>query len=255
MSNLEQYRASESEKMRTSDLLGLIPEAGRNALDVGAREGFFSRLLAERFDSVTALDLSVPHVDHPRVTNVAGDVTKLQFPDNSFDFVFCAEVLEHIPDLAQACSELARVAKRHVLIGVPFQQDLRLYKTLCRSCGKHNPPYGHVNSFTDDRLRGLFPGLEAEKVSLVGQRHEATNWLADFLMDLGQNPWGTYTQDEPCIHCGAPLQPPVAPNLAAKLGARLIAIQSRISSPSANWIHVLFSKRAAAPSVDLPRAA
>lgn len=255
MSHLETYRASDSEKSRSADLLALIPKNLRSALDVGAREGYFSKLLAERFSTVTALDLSKPNVDHPRVRNVAGDVTKLQFPDNSFDFVFCAEVLEHVPSLEAACQELARVARHSVLIGVPFQQDLRLFKTLCRSCGKHNPPYGHVNSFTEKRLRGLFGGLDVRTVSLVGERREATNWVADFLMDLGRNPWGTYSQDEPCIHCGAKLQAPVSPNLPAKLAARIIGLQSRLSPPSPNWIHVLFSKRAAEPAVDLPLSA
>src|SRR5271166_757763 len=110
MSNLELYRASDREIARTADLLRLLPRGRRSVLDVGARDGHFSRLLTEYFSEVTALDLKQPDFDIPRVRTVAGDVTKLDFDAGSFDCVFCAEVLEHIPDVENACKEILRVA-------------------------------------------------------------------------------------------------------------------------------------------------
>lgn len=50
--DLSAYRASTSERERTNDLLRLMPNSGDIALDVGARDGHFSRLLAERFATV-----------------------------------------------------------------------------------------------------------------------------------------------------------------------------------------------------------
>ncbi len=106
------------------------------ALDVGARDGFISRLLAGHFPFVTALDLELPSIDHERVQSVKGNIAALDFPDASFDLVFCAEVLEHIPKdlLGTACRELARVSKEYVLIGVPYKQDIRVGRTMgcCR---------------------------------------------------------------------------------------------------------------------------
>ena len=32
--------------------------------------------------------------------------------------------------------------------------------------------------------------------------------LSTLLLDLAGNPFGTYDQEEPCIHCGAKLKPP-----------------------------------------------
>ena len=51
------------------------------------------------------------------MTPVAGDVTNLDFPDRSFDCVFCAEVLEHIPVnlLEVACRELTRVTNEYLV--------------------------------------------------------------------------------------------------------------------------------------------
>lgn len=53
--------------------------------------------------------------------DVIASVTKLPFPDKSFDVSCAFEVLEHLPfdQFQPALTELARVAKTHVLISVP----------------------------------------------------------------------------------------------------------------------------------------
>jgi 2-polyprenyl-3-methyl-5-hydroxy-6-metoxy-1,4-benzoquinol methylase len=114
MSNIEQYRASENERARTADLLPILPRGRRPVLDVGARDGQLSRLLTEYFDEVTALDLQKPGFEFARVVTVAGNVTKLEFADDAFDCVFCAEVLERIPDLTTACQEILLTAKLRI---------------------------------------------------------------------------------------------------------------------------------------------
>ncbi len=124
--DLEKYPLTEMDLVRVRDLMRILPKGGRSALDVGALWGYFSEFLSSHYGHVTALDLEKPQWELPRVTPVAGDITRLQFPDNTFDLVFCAEVLEHIPQLTQATSELARVTRKHLVIGVPFEQDLRL---------------------------------------------------------------------------------------------------------------------------------
>ena len=247
MSDLEQYRASEEEKARTADLLRVLPNGRRSVLDIGARDGHFSRLLTEHFAEVTALDLQRPRFEFPQVVTIAGDVTKLDFAADSFDCVFCAEVLEHIPGLQGACKEIVRIARNEIIIGVPFRQDLRFGRTTCRACGRTNPPWGHVNSFEEDRLSSLFSGLRVISRSFVGATTAATNPLSAFLMDLAGNPWGTYNQEEPCIHCGAKLIPPESRQIGQKvcsaIAARINRLQALFTRPHANWIHLVFSKR------------
>jgi ubiquinone/menaquinone biosynthesis C-methylase UbiE len=133
------YRTSESERARTADLLRIVPKNRRSVLDIGARDGFFSSLLRDHFDQITALDLQMPRFQMEGVNKVQGDVTRLDFPDNAFDVVFCAEVLEHVPRLEQACREIARVARHEAVIGVPYKQDIRFNRTTCRSCGGVSP--------------------------------------------------------------------------------------------------------------------
>lgn len=241
-------RTSDQEMARTRDLFDLIPNQGKTALDIGARDGYFSRLLAERFEHVVALDLEKPDIDHPRIEPVKGDASQLDFGDNAFDFVVCAEVLEHIPPhlLEQVCREIVRVAEQVVVIGVPYKQDLRLGRTTCQACGKVSPSWGHVNSFDENRLKALFQGLALTRVSYVGSSTNSTNAISAALMDFAGNPYGTYEQEEHCLWCDNVLMRPthrtLTQKMATKLALTLNNTQRLFSRPRANWIHLRFEK-------------
>ena len=249
--DLTKYRVSALEIERTEDLISFFknnPNSGKNALDIGARDGHFSKILAAHFNDVTALDLEKPSIHQDNITCIKGDVTNLDFSDNTFDFVFCAEVLEHIPPslLEKACSELSRVSRKFLLIGVPYKQDIRVGRTTCYSCGKKSPPWGHVNSFDRKRLKNLFPLFNINKVSFIGKNNAHTNSISTFLMDLAGNPYGTYKQEEPCIHCGKKLKDPPERNILQKVFTRVAFyvkdIQRPFSREHSNWIHILFEK-------------
>ena len=240
------YRTSESERSRTADLLRIVPKNRRSVLDIGARDGFFSALLREHFEQVTALDLQMPRFQIEGVKKVQGDVTRLDFHDNHFDVIFCAEVLEHVPQLEQACREIARVAGHEVVIGVPYKQDIRANRTTCRSCGRVSPGWGHVNSFDERKLERLFAPLKLVSTSFIGRNGDRTNALSVTLMDFAGNPWGTYDQEEPCVHCGSKLttagERSFAQRLSSAAAYRLNVLQGKIARPHANWIHVVFEK-------------
>jgi len=208
--DLTEYRASYSEQQRTTDLLRLMPPRGRNALDIGARDGHFSVLIADRFESVTALDLPERSISHQKIRCVKGNAAEMPFTGGSFDFVLCTEVLEHVPpaQLPKVCQEIERVSSSQILIGVPYKQDIRVARTTCHSCGKPNPPWGHVNSFDEQRISNLFTLSKVEAVSFVGHNSSQTNRLSAALMDFAGNPYGTYDQEEACIHCGRRLIAP-----------------------------------------------
>jgi len=61
-----------------------------------------------------------------------GDVHQLAYPDATFDIVICGWVLEFCSDVAKACSEISRVAKRGGIICIggmhhPSSTDMRTY--------------------------------------------------------------------------------------------------------------------------------
>ncbi len=255
--DLFKYHSSDREKERIADLMKLsecFDEEGfpldiETALDVGARDGFISRLLAERFSRVTSLDLEKPTIDHQRITCVKGDITSMDFPDNSFDLIVCTEVLEHIPTklLSKACDELIRVSKRFVLIGVPYKQDIRVGRTTCSICGNKNPPWGHVNIFDYKQLQRLFPLCKVVNKSFVGTTTNRTNFISCLLNDMAGNPNGTYSQEEPCVHCNARLKPPNERknglvHVLTKASSCARKVQSLFLKPQPNWLHVLFEK-------------
>jgi SAM-dependent methyltransferase len=227
----------------------LVPGGGKTVLDVGARDGHFSKLLADKYERVTSLDLEKPAIYHEKIQCVQGDVTHLEFGDNSYDLVFCVEVLEHIPShlLARACSELSRVCRQYLIIGVPYKQDIRVGRTTCYTCGAHNPPWGHINCFDEQRLQHLFPQLKVSTLSFVGHNESRTNTVSALLMDCAGNPYGTYSQEEPCIYCQKRLvAPPGGFSLVQKIFAKLAFYVNNIQKPflrvHGDWIHILFQK-------------
>lgn len=246
--DLKAYRSHPREAERVRSLFELVPPDGHRALDIGARDGHLSLILAERFDCVVALDLHCPVIDHPRVQCVQGDASALQFDDGSFDTVICAEVLEHVPPtlLEKVGHEISRVTRQTAVIGVPYKQDLRVGRTRCHACGKNNPPWGHVNSFDEQRLAALMPGMRPTRIDFVGQTRSATNAVSAGLLEYAGHPYGTYEQDEACIHCGAAITKPQERNLAQKIATRtaywLEAIQLRLTPMRGNWIHARFDR-------------
>ncbi|MEZ5490770.1 MAG: class I SAM-dependent methyltransferase [Gammaproteobacteria bacterium] len=247
--SLAEYRNSENERARVADLMRLVPDHLETALDIGARDGFIAEQLASKVSAVTALDLETPTISDERIRCIKGDITSLDLPNNSYELALCAEVLEHIPPdkLTLACTELTRVSSRYLLIGVPYKQDTRVGRTTCQTCGQKNPPWGHVNSFSKSKLQALFNTCNLVEVSYIGKSKERTNSLSCWLMDLAGNPYGTYSQDEPCIHCGATIGRPCERKLYQRVFTKIAFLTQRLQNfflaEQPNWVHILFEKK------------
>ena len=233
---------------RVRHFVELVPDTMQTALEIGARSGLMTELLAPRFHRLTAFDLTLPQLDIPGVVPVAGDATRLEFDDNTFDVVICAEVLEHIPPelMPKACDELKRVARHQVVIGVPNRQDLRVERLNCNACGRTSPPYGHLNQFDKDSLTRLFAPLVPQTMTSLGPHAEQTNPLSTALMNWAGNPMGTYSQHEPCPWCDTLFSEPPPPSVAiravVKAAHLLNRLQNRVSPTVPAWLHAVFIK-------------
>jgi ubiquinone/menaquinone biosynthesis C-methylase UbiE len=64
--------------------------------------------------------------DKPHHVMEKMDIQDIQYPDNTFDFIYCSHVLEHVPDDRKAIDELYRVLKPNgkALIMVPLNRSL-----------------------------------------------------------------------------------------------------------------------------------
>jgi SAM-dependent methyltransferase len=82
----------------------LLPK-GTRLLHVAPETKFGAWLRAKRDLDYASADLDMEGVDH------VVDLTKIPFPDASYDAVICNHVLEHIPDDAKAMTEIFRILK------------------------------------------------------------------------------------------------------------------------------------------------
>jgi 2-polyprenyl-3-methyl-5-hydroxy-6-metoxy-1,4-benzoquinol methylase len=143
------------------ELLSLA--APRTLLDVGCGEGVLTEQWAERFERVVGVDLEHPALRRewkrrarPSLEFRAAEATSLPFAADEFDVVCAIEVLEHVPDPAAALEEMARVARRHLIVSVPREP---LWRALNLARGAYwrslgNTP-GHVNHWSARGLRTL----------------------------------------------------------------------------------------------------
>jgi len=81
-------------------------------------------MFKDNFKNYLTADLNNP------TAMVKMDITKIEYPDESFDIIFCNHVLEYIPEDNRALSELYRVMKKggFAIIMVPLSLDAKTYE-------------------------------------------------------------------------------------------------------------------------------
>jgi len=153
---------------------------GREVLDAGCGVGYGSALLVQLGGAgrCVGVDIAPDAVDRARADHAAderlefqlGDVTALDFPDDSFDVVTCFETVEHIDQSAQErfVAEAARVLRPGGLL-------------IASSPNRTQYPAGnpfHVRELTPAELEQLVRRDFAE-VQLFRQH----NWVASAILD------------------------------------------------------------------------
>jgi SAM-dependent methyltransferase len=164
-------------EMRLDAIDALLPHESGSVLDVGAGDGIVVDRLAETrpTDRLIALDRSFTALSRTGRTRVQASADALPFLDRSFQSVLCCEVLEHLP-LAiyeHVRTELQRVAKTHLLITVPNNENRSRNRVRCQECGCVYNPFRHLRSFRRDQLDELFPDFTLVSTSEAGPRSPA----------------------------------------------------------------------------------
>jgi SAM-dependent methyltransferase len=131
--------------------------APSSLLDVGCGEGVLTAQWASRIDGrVVGIDLDDPllHAEWeqrqaPNLEYMVMKAENLPFADDEFDVATAIEVLEHVPDPAHTVAEMARVARRWLLVSVPREP---LWRGLNMARGAYlkdlgNTP-GHINHWS-----------------------------------------------------------------------------------------------------------
>ena len=142
-----------------TDILELIPEDVKSLLDVGCGNGFITNCFPKEI-YVAGTDISMKALQFVDRIRVVSSVAHLPFYDKSFDLVQATDVIEHLPekDYPQALQEIQRVAKKYILIGVPFMENLASGLTKCAVCGYLYHVNHHYRSFGIPELFNLLGG-------------------------------------------------------------------------------------------------
>ena len=125
----------------------------------------------KRFRNLPNLDYTTTDLNSP-LADVKADICNLPFKDNSFDFILCNHVLEHIPDDTKAMKELYRILSPGGTAILQIPQDLDREKTFednsitsKKERAKIFGQYDHVRIYGRDyfeKLRSI--GFKVEEV-------------------------------------------------------------------------------------------
>jgi len=124
------HRAFAAELQEILDRLPLQP--GMRVLDLACGDGFYTRRIAERLGAggaITGVDINLAYLSEARVEArqmtgcarmgfVASAFDRLPFPDQTFDFVWCAQSLYSLPDPVVAIGHMSRVLRPGGVVAV-----------------------------------------------------------------------------------------------------------------------------------------
>ena len=139
----------------------VVEAAPGSILDVGCGAGDLTAEWARALPGADVVGADVADVVRARPEpnlrfEVIAPAPPLPHPDGAFDLVAAVESLEHMDDPEGALREMARCARRHVLVSVPREP---LWRALNVARGAHlsrlGDTPGHVGHFSARSLRRL----------------------------------------------------------------------------------------------------
>ena len=184
----QRYIAGEASQRVRVDRLSQETGLGE-AIEFGCGAGFYTKVLAGNAGRVLATDLSDEMLavaetelkDLPNVTIEKADCESLGYPDNRFDTVFMANVIQGVKDPLTALRESHRVLKNGGLLliisgtlhGMKRWEKIKMSLRFFRKWGK--PPGYFRGSLSPDDLSVLVEevGFQVEEVQLIGDRIKA----------------------------------------------------------------------------------
>jgi ubiquinone/menaquinone biosynthesis C-methylase UbiE len=129
-------------------------------LDVGCGNGVFTNLAMKKFPDkrIVGFDRSETALKYVQAEKIRGEIDDIPFPDLSFDCVVAHDVIEHLPVniYPRAIHEIARIAKKYIIIAVPNAENLEDNISQCPACKTTFNNNLHFRSFGKSDISNLF---------------------------------------------------------------------------------------------------
>ena len=137
----------------------MIPGDVITIIDIGCGNGVITNALNKKYKTlgVDQSEEALRYLEGPKLISSA---EKINVEDSSYDLVLSSELLEHLTEeiLQSAVKEIKRISKKYILITVPNSENLDQNLVKCSKCQKLFHSYGHLRSFNEEMLIGLFGG-------------------------------------------------------------------------------------------------
>jgi 2-polyprenyl-3-methyl-5-hydroxy-6-metoxy-1,4-benzoquinol methylase len=150
--------------------------APQSVLDVGCGEGVLTHQWAQALGErrIVGIDLDDEKLkaewrtrQRPNLEYRTIPAENLPFADGEFDMASAIEVLEHVPNPAHTVAEMARVARRHLLVSVPREP---LWRMLNMARGAYLPQLGNTPGHVNHWSKRSFVRLLSKHGEVVEKR-------------------------------------------------------------------------------------
>jgi SAM-dependent methyltransferase len=161
--------------MKKRILQSLIEPEVETILDVGCGNGAISNDFCSG-RKVVACDRSEAALAHVSTDKVVASCDNLPFGDQSFDYVLCSEVIEHLPEdiFENTLKELSRVTRKLLVLTVPNREVRFERMTRCACCHARYHMFGHLRSFRKPQdISARFSDFEIDFVGYCGHERPA----------------------------------------------------------------------------------
>lgn len=166
---------------RFAATIALLPPVPATVLDVGCGTGVLADVLAELGYAAWGIDTDETAMAQMVQRHQVASVDSIPAPDSSTDVVVANEVLEHLSVnvYSDSIREMARVARRSIIVTVPNAESLESATTRCPECSCVFSVHGHVRRFDKRYMPMLIPGFALDHLTTVGPwklRHRTFEW-------------------------------------------------------------------------------
>lgn len=187
------YHFTASDEKILGKVINLLrQEKPGTLLDIGAGTGCLSQKLADLGFLVSACDLDPKQFQPAKIPIKKADLgTRLPYPKNSFGYITCTEVIEHIENPWQACREMARVLKKKgvLILSLPNFANL-ISRWIFFARGNFRlfdewfwEHWGHINPITYTELSKILDsvGLKIEEIQTQQENEQPYTFLLRLL--------------------------------------------------------------------------